>query len=321
MMAIILIALAAGAASALMFASIISGALISVLLLYLAPLPLMVAAIGWGPLCAAIGGIAAGIGLAATFSFAYGIDYVVMAALPAWWLGHLVLLGRPAAGAAPPVDASAPALEWYPVGRILLWIAGFAVLTTMGILFTLGTDATTITATMQRGVLRIFELSGVAPDSEVQQLADALVHLIPAAAAICTVAVLTLNIWLAAKIAATSGRLHRPWPDLKSAVLPPMTLAAFSAAIALCFVGGLIALGAQTLVAALTMAYALTGFAVLHTVTLALKSRAVWLSCAYVIVMVFSWPLLVIAALGLADAMFGLRQRYLRSRPPPLPVA
>src|SRR4051795_5112647 len=58
MIAILVIALAAGSASALMFASIISGALISFLLLYLAPLPLMVAALGWGPLSANIGGIA-----------------------------------------------------------------------------------------------------------------------------------------------------------------------------------------------------------------------------------------------------------------------
>ena len=52
MIAIILIALAAGCASALMFASIISGALISLLLFYLAPLPLMVTALGWGPIAA-----------------------------------------------------------------------------------------------------------------------------------------------------------------------------------------------------------------------------------------------------------------------------
>jgi hypothetical protein len=63
MIASLLIAFAAGAASALMFASIISGALISLLLFYLAPLPLMVAALGWGPVTAAIGGIAAGTSL------------------------------------------------------------------------------------------------------------------------------------------------------------------------------------------------------------------------------------------------------------------
>jgi hypothetical protein len=69
------------------------------------------------------------------------------------------------------------------------------------------------------------------------------------------------------------------------------------------------------------MAYALTGFAVLHTLTLALKSRALWLSCIYLIVVVFSWPILAMVALGIADAIFGLRLRYLRGRPPPLPAS
>src|SRR5216683_1949302 len=95
MIATLLIALAAGCASALMFASIISGALISPLLFYLAPLPLMVVALGWGPLCATIGGIAAASGLGAIFGLPYCIAFVVMVALPAWWLGHLALLGRP----------------------------------------------------------------------------------------------------------------------------------------------------------------------------------------------------------------------------------
>ena len=324
MIAIILIALAAGAASALMFASIVSGALISLLLFYLAPLPLMVVALGWGPLAATIGGILAAASLGAVFSLPYCIAFVVMAGLPAWWLGHLVMLGRPVANTMAPTNgaaATAPVVEWYPVGRILLWIAGFAVLTTMGALLTLGTDAATITGTMQRGVLHILGLSETASSGEIGEWVEALVKIAPAAAAIFTTMTLTLNLWLAAKITATSGRLHRPWPDLKSAVLPPITLAAISAAIVLCFVGGLIALTAQTLLAALLMAYALMGFAVLHTLTLALKHRALWLSCSYTIVVVFSWPLLVVAALGLADAVFGLRQRFLRSRAPPVPAA
>src|SRR5690242_8553046 len=132
MIAMVLIGLAAGCASALMFASIISGALISVLLFYLAPLPLMVAAIGWGPLSAAIGGIAASLGLGAIFGFNYCIAFAVAIALPGWWLGHLVLLGRPVAAAAHAGNGAMPepTIEWFPVGRILLWIAGFAALTT-----------------------------------------------------------------------------------------------------------------------------------------------------------------------------------------------
>src|SRR3954470_23541544 len=120
MMTTIVIALVAGSASALMFASIISGALISLLLFYLAPLPLMVTALGWGPLGATIGGIAAAIGLGAMFGLPYCIAFVLTVALPAWWLGHLALLGRPVGtsagnGAAP----AAPAVGWDPLRRLL----------------------------------------------------------------------------------------------------------------------------------------------------------------------------------------------------------
>jgi hypothetical protein len=323
MIAIILIGLAAGCASALMFASIISGALISLLLFYLAPLPLMVAALGWGPIAATIGGIVAATGLGAIFGLPYCIAFVITVALPAWWLGHLALLGRPLPATAPE-GGSAPAavqLEWYPIGRILLWIAGFAALTTIAAMLTLGTDAETITNSLRRGLLRILGARDAASAGDIERWVAALAVIAPAAATIVAMMTLTLNLWLAGKITATSGRLHRPWPDLKSAELPPMTLVALSVALAFCFIGGLAAMFAQITTTALMMAYGLTGFAVLHTLTLALKSRVFWLCCTYAIVVAFGWPVLAMIVLGLADAVFGIRQRYLRGKPPPLPAS
>ena len=99
-----------------------------------------------------------------------------------------------------------------------------------------------------------------------------------------------------------------------------MTLVLLFVAMAGCFAGGLLAILALIVATALIMAYAFTGFAVLHTLTLAVKNRALWLSCVYTVVIVFSWPVLVIAALGLADAVFGFRHRYLSGRPPPVPI-
>jgi hypothetical protein len=144
----------------------------------------------------------------------------------------------------------------------------------------------------------------------------------PAVASVVSMMTLILNLWLSAKVTATSGRLRRPWPDLMSAELPPMTLAVLCIAIAFCFTGGLLAIVAQIVTAALMMAYALTGFAVLHTLTLALKSRVFWLGSAYAFIVIFGWPVIAMVILGLADAVFGLRERFLRSRPqpPPLPT-
>jgi hypothetical protein len=324
MIAIILIAVAAGCASALMFASIISGALISLLLFYLAPLPLMVAALGWGPIAATIGGILAASGLGVIFGLPYCIAFAITVALPAWWLGHLALLGRPLPGtdsgngSAPPAP---PQMEWYPVGRIVLWIAGFAALTTIAAMLTLGTDAETITSSLRRGLSRILGARDPASSGDIERVVTALSIIAPAAATIVAMMTLTLNLWLAGKITATSGRLHRSWPDLKSTELPPMTLVALCVALAFCFTGGLVAMLAQIVATALLMAYALIGFAVLHTVTLSLNSRGFWLSCAYAVVITFGWPMLAMIALGLADALFGIRQRYLRGRPPPLPAS
>ncbi|MCA6107394.1 DUF2232 domain-containing protein [Bradyrhizobium cenepequi] len=323
MIATLLIAIAAGCTSALMFASLVSGALISLLLFWLAPLPLMMAGLGWGPLTASVGGIAAALGLGAIFGLPYCITFVIMVALPAWWLGHLALLGRPIADPNPdsgPAPSSAK-LEWYPVGRNLLWIAGFAVLTTMAALLTLGTDAAGIAAAMKRGLMRVLDSRTVTANGDMERVVDAMVAVAPLAAVIVTMISLTINLWLAALITATSGRLRRPWPDLRATALPAMTLVASCVAIALCFTSGLLAILAQVITTALMVAYALTGFAVLHTVTQSLNSRAFWLSCAYVVVVIFTWPVVAMVMLGIADALFGLRQRYLRSRPPPLPAS
>src|SRR5579863_4118288 len=308
------IALAAGLASALMFASITSGAAISLLLINLAPLPLMVVGLVWGPFSAAIGGVAATIVIAALFGLPYCIAFALVNVLPAWWLAHLVLLARPHGDAA----ASGPddVMEWYPVGRILLWIVVFATIVTAATLLTMGSDAATIQKTLRSGWVELVEATGLALNDSTL---DALVLIAPVGAEITAVAMLIINLWFAAKIAATSGRLHRPWPDLKSTALPTTAIAVLFAAIVCCFAGGLLAIMAQVLTSGLSIAYAMTGFAVLHTLTLAMKSRALWLGCIYAVVAGFAWALLVVALLGLADAVFGLRQRYLRSRPPPVP--
>jgi len=312
MIATILVALVAGLASALMFASITSGALISLLLINLAPLPLMVAGLAWGPLGAAIGSLSAAVVIGSVFGIPYGMAFVLTNALPACWLSHLALLGRAQGIAA---SGQREALEWYPVGRILLWIVILATLITTAMLLTMGSDGPAIQNTIRRGWAELLDSAGIAPK---EATLDVLALLAPIGAEIAAVIVLTLNLWLAAKIAATSGRLPRPWPDLKSTALPLWTLALLCAAIAFCFLGGLPGILAQVLTAGFSIAYAMSGFAVLHTVTLAMKSRIFLLVCAYAIVGAFAWALLPIALLGLADAVFGLRQRYLRSRPPPL---
>ncbi|MGO4715512.1 DUF2232 domain-containing protein [Bradyrhizobium sp. 2TAF24] len=316
MMTQILIAIAAGCASALMFVSIVSGALISLVLFYLAPLPLMVAALGWGAASALVGGLAASLLIGAVLGLPYMVAFAVTIALPAWWLGHLALLARPAESAAAGAQS---ALDWYPPGRLLAWMAAFASLTTITALLSLGFDAASITDSLKSGLTRLLGMREGGTDTDTEKVVAVFAAIAPVAATVVALATLALNLWLAGKITRTSGRLARPWPVLQTLELPSMTLVALAVALALCFLGGLIAMIAQIVAAALVMAYAFTGFAVLHTLTQSTAMRGLWLGSAYAAVVVFGWPLVVVALLGIADELIGFRRRKAqRLKPPPL---
>ncbi len=310
----LVVALAAGCASALMFVSVVTGALISLVLFYLAPLPLLVAALGWGSATALVGGVVTCGAIGLILSPSYMTVFAVTVALPAWWLGRLAMLAR-----STPQAGGGSALQWYPPGRLVLWIAAFASLTTIAALLTLGTDAATVNETLKHGLTRILSAADGTEATDADVLVTVLVAIAPAAATLVTMAALVLNLWLAARIAQTSGRLTRPWPALNLTEFPSSTLAALAIALLASFAGGLAAMFAQVVATALILAYALAGFAVLHTLTQSMATRGFWLAGTYALVAVFGWPLIAVALIGIADAVFGFRRRRQPQAYPPPP--
>src|ERR1700681_4632988 len=85
MMQIVLIGLGAGTAAALLFASAILGSIDTMPLLLLAPLPILIVALGWSHWAGLVAAAAAAACLAVLgadlfFAFLLGVG------LPAWWL-------------------------------------------------------------------------------------------------------------------------------------------------------------------------------------------------------------------------------------------
>ena len=85
-------------------------------LFYLAPLPILIAAMGWSHWAALIAALVASSGLAAVFGGFFFLTFLAGVALPAWWLGYLALLARP-------VATATGGLEWYPAGHLVFWAA------------------------------------------------------------------------------------------------------------------------------------------------------------------------------------------------------
>lgn len=306
----LLVPLIGGAASALMFAAVSSGAPTALFLFYLSPLPLMVVALGWGSMSALMGATLAGLAIALYFGWPYFVGFMIAIGLPAWWSGHLALLARPAEN-----DPDPTRLEWYPVGKIVLWIAACAVIIGAAGLLTLGTDEASIRSALREGLTRVV---GAAPtQDDGVTLVDFLIQTAPAAAAVVAMLTLVGNLWLAARIARSGDRLGRPWPALADIAYPKMTLIVLAAVAGLALVGGLIGMVAQAASAALVAAYGLAGLGLLHTVTRPVGGRGFILGTIYAAVLVFGWPLLVLALVGIADALFGLRARFASRFPPP----
>src|SRR5882757_4205186 len=115
-----LVGLGAGAAAALLFASVASGSWLSIILFYLAPLPIMIAGLGWSHWAAIVAVVSGALAVGAVFGSVLFFTFLASAAIPAWWLSYLTMLARPAMAGA---NGAAPALEWYPPGRLVAWAA------------------------------------------------------------------------------------------------------------------------------------------------------------------------------------------------------
>jgi hypothetical protein len=300
MVQIVLVGLGAGAAAALLFASVVSGSIYAIFLFYLAPLPILIAALGWSH----VAGLIAAASATAVIAALSGVFFIAVPviAFGAWWLGYLTLLARPSA------NGGGTSLEWYPVGRLVLWGAVIGTLIVAAAVPHFGADLASLQAALRKTYERLL------PEKSV---IDLLVVAVPPAAAVFSTITNLVNLWLAGRIVKISGRLTRPWPDVATLTLPAAASGLLAAALAGSFLPDLVGLLSGALAASLLMAFAILGFAVLHAITRGLSSRSVVLAGTYAATFVFGWPVLLMSILGLADTVLDIRGRVAGKRGPP----
>lgn len=321
-----LIGVGAGLVSAVLFASTMTGSALAMALFYITALPGFLAGLGWGTTAAIIAAVTGAALSAVLLTPLAGLGYFLTLGLPIAVLCHLALLARPGnetAGDGGQRDGGA--MEWYPPGRIIAWIAlmagGVAALSVP--LF--GLDVETYRANLQQ-ILDKTLLNqlpgGVPPGMSKEQMGpviELLIRALPAASAIVWLTIMILNMWSAAKIAAASGRLIRPWPDLTMMRYPGVLALGFVAALLGTFTPGILGIIATGFAGALLVAYVLLGLVVLHVMARQSPFRHIILGALYLGIFLFGWVALVVAMIGIGDPMFKLRERALGKikNPPP----
>ncbi len=311
---VFILALAAGLISAVVFASATAGAfLLRIVLFLLTPLSLYLTGLGLGPIAAAIAAITATAGvLLIANPLAAGV-YAVSTALPAVVCTRLTLLSRESDGER----------EWYPIGRVTVAAAIFAAAFAILALILMGGDIDTLTKLL-RTVVESFvktELSQIpgAPEigpAEIDDITRSTLFSLPWALGILAMGTILLNLWLAARITRASGRLQRPWPDFATFAMPTGATFTLLIAIALTFVGGLAGLVAAGVAAPFTLAFALVGLALIHSLTRGSPWRTFILTALYVGLIFVPHIGLLLALAGLAETVFHYRSA---GKPPETP--
>jgi hypothetical protein len=97
--------------------------------------------------------------------------------------------------------------------------------------------------------------------------------------------------------------------------VPNVFVAVFAGALVASFIPGVIGLIATGLAGAMLFAYVLQGLAVIHVYSRGVTFRPLLLAVVYLGILLLGWLAIIVAILGLAEPLFGLRARSAHSPP------
>lgn len=307
----LLVGLAAGLISTLVFVSATTGpAMMRLFLFLITPLALFLAGLGWGWIAAAAGTLASLVLISVIGGPMSAIAFALSQGAPATFLTYLAGLSRQAP------DGST---EWYPTGRMVAFAALIAGALALGSLLLLGTDIASIkrairpmVETFAKEQLPRLGSPTVLGEADLDHMTELAAYVMPAALGLSSLGALLLNLYFAGRVTLASGQLQRVWPDLASMEFPRWMPAAFAAAIAATFLPGFPGLAGAALAGPMMLAYVLMGLAVIHYVTRGASWRSLALWGLYFALFVLNAGMpLILALVGLFDTIRPLR------RPPP----
>jgi Predicted membrane protein (DUF2232) len=291
-----------GALGAALYLAVLTGSPGALILVYLAQLPLFAAGLWLGIGAVTAAALSASVVLLAAGGIIAAALFAGLYAAPVVLLVRQALLAR---------NGPEGALEWYPPGLLTAWLTGLGLAAFAAALLFFGGPSSMesmLRESLTPAVDRFVDASEVSRDALIEGVARVVPGIIAASWMVMTAS----TAMLAQGILARFGASWRPSPDLAALTLPLWVPVIFGVAAAAALIGGAARFLAINVMIVLAIPFCLAGLAVLHTVVRRLRRPQVPLVGFYVLAGLFGWPLLVIAVVGLLDALFGLRRHFVQ---------
>lgn len=301
----LIIAVLAGIASGMVFITPMFGSILLMQLINFTHLPLFLVGLWLGTAAAGIsmaaGSVLVGVALGAVPLMLFAGVF----ALPAVLASRQALLSRATASGG---------VDWYPPGRVLSLLVGYGILAFLVIYLSMANSEAGLVEVMETILSQNFAM--LAPqlgDDERLAAASQWATMLPAALVATWLTMLAINAAIAQRILVRTGRNRRPSLDLGQIELPLGFAYAIVASGGLwLFADGQAAFIGETLTIIFATAYLFVGLAVVHHVTRSWPGRKVSLTFFYLVFLfVLGLPgLALVAGLGLADQLIGVRRRF-----------
>lgn len=299
------LAIAGGAASAVFYFAVRGGTPGALLITLYAQLPLLMVGLGLGFFPCVIATVTGTVLVALVVGPWQALTFAAITAAPALIVVKLALLSRAAAGGT---------VEWYPPGRIVAWLSALCVGVLMATAVYFSGQPDGMEGAARSFLTAAFEqiMQGV-PKEQTAQL-EAVIRIMarfyPAIVVTMALFVVVLNAVLAQWMVVQFRRSIRPTPAYSGIELPKWMHVGLIASAALSLISGQIGVFGQNALIVLGAPFFFVGLAVIHSISVGWPGRIVVLALLYIGLLIFFWPVVLVAGLGFAEPYLALRRRF-----------
>ena len=313
----IAISLLGGLAAAVIFVVVSRGGVGGLVFAHLAPLPIMIIALGYGVRHGASAALLATAILSVYPHPVVGMAYSLMVAGPAW-LATYAASGAPR-GKRDLISANYPGWAAFaPAAFITLVVSLWLVVASVSF----GSLDEALNPIRARAFIILDEMiksnNSLEGKFDPVALSGSVAMAIPAFVASYVTMIHLVNLWIAARLTQASGLMTTPMPDIAEGYrLPKATGGVFLSGLALCLFSGPSAAIGYALVSVMGLILSFQGLAVAHSRLRARPNGMILLAIIYFLVGLLGWPLVLFSFIGLADLVFDFRHRKPQGLPDP----